>query len=194
MLRWLCVSAWLALQTTAPVVYVAIETELGRVTIAVDTARAPVTAANFLKYVTGGFYDGGRFHRSVRSDTETRRDAPIQVIQAGINTERTSEAFGPIPLERTNLTGLKHLDGVVSMARAGPDSARSDIFLCIGDQPELDFGGQRNGDGQGFAAFGRVVSGMDVVRRIQAAPVRDGTQNLLPPIRILTARVVDGPR
>ena len=194
MLGFVIACFWAALQATAPVVSVAFETELDRVTIDVDQARAPVTAANFIKYVREGFYDGGRFHRSVRPDTETRHDYPIQVIQGGINPARASDAFAAIPLERTSLTRLKHLDGVVSMARSGPDSARSDIFICVGDQPELDFGGRRNADGQGFAAFGRVVSGMDVVRRIQGAPVRDGTQNLSPPIRIVTARVLDARR
>ena len=90
---------------------------------------------------------------------------------------------------------MSHLDGAVSMARgAAADSARSDIFICVGDQHALDFGGARNADGQGFAVFGRVVAGMDVVRRIQAAPVRDGSQTLSPPIAILSARVLEGPR
>jgi peptidyl-prolyl cis-trans isomerase A (cyclophilin A) len=130
----------------------------------------------------------------VRPDTEPRRDSPIQVIQGGINPARASSAYAAIPLERTSLTGLSHVDGAISMARAGPDTARSDIFICVGDQKALDFGGARNADGQGFAVFGRVVAGMDVVRRIQAAPVRDGSQTLSPPIAILSARVLEGPR
>jgi peptidyl-prolyl cis-trans isomerase A (cyclophilin A) len=193
-LAYLTTLIWIALQSTAPVVRVALDTELGRIAIDVDVAHAPNTSANFLKYVNEKFYDGGRFHRTVRPDTETRRDVPIQVIQGGINPARASSAFAAIPLERTSVTGLSHVDGTVSMARSGPDSARSDIFICIGDQKALDFGGTRNGDGQGFAAFGHVVSGMDVVRRIQAAPVRDGTQNLSPPIAILSARVIDTAR
>jgi peptidyl-prolyl cis-trans isomerase A (cyclophilin A) len=91
-----------------------------------------------------------------------------------------------LALERTRDTGLSHKDGTVSMARAGPDTATSDFFICIGDQPPLDFGGKRNPDGQGFAAFGRVVAGMDVVRRIQAAPAEG--QSLKPPVRILRAK------
>ena len=192
MTRTVLVLLWLAAQAPAPVVEVVFETEFGRVTIAVDRAHAPVTTENFLKYVSGGFYDGGRFHRTVRPDTEPRRDVPIQVVQAGINPARAAEAFPAIPLERTSVTGLSHVDGVVSMARGGPDTGRSDIFICIGDQQELDFAGRRNADGQGFAAFGRVVSGMDVVRRIQAAPVREGTQTLAPPIRILSAAILNG--
>jgi len=194
MTRTVLALLWLASQSPAPVVEVAFETEFGRITIAVDRAPTPATAENFLKYVSGGFYDGGRFHRSVRPDTEPRRDVPIQVVQAGINQARAGDAFPAIPLERTNVTGLSHVDGVVSMARGGPDTGRSDFFICIADQKELDFAGRRNADGQGFAAFGRVVSGMDVVRRIQAAPVRDGSQTLTPPIAILRARVLEGPR
>jgi peptidyl-prolyl cis-trans isomerase A (cyclophilin A) len=91
-----------------------------------------------------------------------------------------------IPLEPTSITSLQHLNGTVSMARAEPDSATSDFFICIGDQPELDFGGRRNPDGQGFAAFGHVVEGMDVVLRIQAAAA--DRQSLTPPVRILEVR------
>src|SRR4029077_8305204 len=114
---------------------------LGRVTIEVDVARAPITAANFLRYVRGGFYDGGRFPRAVRPDTEIRADVPIQVVQAGIDPAKRAQGFPAIPLERNSVTGLTHVDGALSMARDGADSARSDFFVCIGDQPLLDFGG-----------------------------------------------------
>ena len=93
----------------------------------------------------------------------------------------------------THALALTHVDGTISMARDGADSARSDFFLCVGNQPELDFGGRRNADGQGFAAFGRVVAGMDVVRKIQAAPVRPETETLDPPITILRARCAGSP-
>lgn len=191
---FLATLVWIAVQPPPPsAMRVGVDTDLGRFVIEVDVARAPATSANFLKYVNEQFYDGGRFHRSVRPDTETRKDVPIQVIQGGINPARAPRAYAAIPLERTNVTGLSHVDGAVSMARgAAADSARSDFFICIGDQNALDFGGPRNADGQGFAVFGRVVSGMDVVRRIQAAPVREGTQTLLPPIAIVRARVMEG--
>jgi len=112
------------------------------------------------------------------------------VIQAGVNPDMATSGFEPIALERTNATGLRHTDGVVSMARDAADSATSGWFICINDQPSLDFGGQRNPDGQGFAAFGRVVSGMDVVRKIQNAPSstnrtsNSAAQKLTPPIRV----------
>lgn len=174
-------------QASAAPVIVVLETEKGAIEVAVDVARAPGTAANFLKYVDEHLYDGGRFHRTVRPETESRTDYPIQVIQG--SRARGGSGFGAIPLERTRDTGLKHLDGVISMARgATADSAASDFFICIGDQPELDFGGRRNADGQGFAAFGRVVGGMEIIRAIQGSPVREGSQNLMPPIAIVSAR------
>jgi peptidyl-prolyl cis-trans isomerase A (cyclophilin A) len=165
---------------------VVLETEQGRIEIEVDAAAAPLTARNFLRYVDAGHYDGGRFHRTVRPDNQPQNKVKIEVVQAGAAASREAEAFPPIPLERTSATGLRHLDGTVSMARDAPDTATSDFFVCIGDQPELDFGGRRNPDGQGFAAFGRVVAGLDVVRRIQRAPA-DG-QALTPPVAILSAR------
>jgi len=176
-------------QDVPQTVRVRFETALGAFEVEVDAARAPVTTANFLKYVDGGFYDGGRVHRSARLETQAARAVKIEVIQAGINPARERDELPPIPLERTSVTGLLHKDGVISMARSGPDSATSDFFICIGDQPSLDFGGARNLDGQGFAAFGRVVSGMDVVRAIHKAPAEG--ENLSPPIRILSARRVN---
>jgi peptidyl-prolyl cis-trans isomerase A (cyclophilin A) len=174
-------------QSVGPaLVVVRLTTALGEIDLEVDNVRAPVSAANFLRSVDAGRYDGGRFHRTVRPDTETRKEVAIEVIQGGVAPEREKDEFPPIPLERTSVTGLKHRDGTLSMARAEPDTATSDFFLCVGDQPSLDFGGARNPDGQGFAAFGRVVRGMEVVRQIQAAPAQG--QVLTPPIAILSAR------
>jgi peptidyl-prolyl cis-trans isomerase A (cyclophilin A) len=176
----------LALQGERSPVTVVLHTNLGDITLEIDTDRAPKTTANFLRYVDGGYYEGGRFHRTVRLDNQPDKNVKIEVVQAGPNPNPARQGFPPIALERTKDTGLKHLDGTVSMARDGPDSATADFFICIGDQPELDFGGKRNPDGQGFAAFGRVVSGMDVVRKIQRSPA-DG-QSLTPPITMSAAR------
>jgi peptidyl-prolyl cis-trans isomerase A (cyclophilin A) len=161
---------------------VVIQTSLGSMEVEVDTIRAPLTGRNFLRYVDQGAYRGGRFHRTVRADNQPENQAKINVIQGGLNPSRAKD-FPSIPLERTSVTGLAHKDGTISMARDGPDSATSDFFICIGDQPALDFGGKRNPDGQGFAAFGRVVRGMDVVRQIQTARAQE--QRLTPPIEIL---------
>jgi peptidyl-prolyl cis-trans isomerase A (cyclophilin A) len=188
-LGFLACTAWasgLSGETGTGPVIVTLRTEIGEIVLEVDTVRAPVTAANFLRYVEAGRYAGGRFHRTVRLDNQPGKSALIEVVQAGVKAELVASDYAPIPLERTSKTGLRHRDGTLSMARDGADTATSDFFICIGDQPSLDFGGKRNPDGQGFAAFGRVLHGMDVVRRIQAAPSEG--QMLTPPIQILSAR------
>jgi peptidyl-prolyl cis-trans isomerase A (cyclophilin A) len=166
-------------------VRVLLQTDLGDVEIEVDAARAPATAANFLRYVDGKFYDGGTFHRTVRADNQPTDKVRIGVVQGSIAPKREKDAFAAIKLERTSDTKLPHKDGTISMARDEPDTATFEFFLCVGDQPELDFGGKRNPDGQGFAAFGRVVKGMDVVKKIQAAPAEG--QTLKPAVKILKA-------
>ena len=171
-------------------VRVRVQTTLGDIVLELDPAKAPGTTANFLKYVDAGHYDGGTFHRTVKMDNQPESTIKIEVIQAGVNPAKAKEGFPAIPLERTSVTGLKHVDGAVSMARGTADSATSGWFICINDQPSLDFGGQRNPDGHGFAAFGRVVSGMDVVRKIQQAPssadrkTNTEAQRLTPPITV----------
>jgi peptidyl-prolyl cis-trans isomerase A (cyclophilin A) len=160
---------------------VVIHTDKGNVEVDLYPDKAPGTVANFLKYVDAKFYDGGVFHRTVTPDNQPDNKVKIEVIQAG-NPAKMKDEFAPIKLERTRDTKLKHTDGVISMARDGPDTAMADFFICIGDQPELDFGGKRNPDGQGFAAFGRVVKGVDIVKKIQAAPAKG--QTLDPPVKI----------
>jgi peptidyl-prolyl cis-trans isomerase A (cyclophilin A) len=167
-------------------VRVLVHTERGDILLEVDTEHAPHTAANFLRYVDAGHFDGGTFHRTVKMDNQPDSPVKIEVIQAGVNPDRAKDGFAAIPIERTSATGLRHTDGTISMARGQPDSATSGWFICINDQPSLDFGGARNPDGQGFAAFGRVVQGMDIVRTIQRAPNTDA-QRLTPPIKIVKA-------
>ena len=162
---------------------VVIRTDLGDIHVELAAKQAPVTVANFLKYVDSRFFDGGSFHRTVKPDNQPDNKVKIEVIQGGINSKKEKDQFPPIKLERTNQTKLTHKDGTISMARDGPDTAQTDFFICIGDQPELDFGGRRYPDGQGFAAFGKVVKGMDVVKKIQAAPAEG--QKLMPPVKIL---------
>jgi len=163
---------------------VSMETELGEIVMAVDAEHAPVSAENFLRYVDEGFYDGGEFTRTVHLENQPNDDVKIEVIQGRTNRQK-GRGFGAIPLERTSVTGLLHVDGAISMARGGPDTASSQFFICIGDQPELDFGGKRNADGQGFAAFGKVIKGMDVVRKIQMIPANG--QYFESPIPIIKA-------
>ncbi len=168
---------------------VRVETGLGAFEVELEVGRAPETVANLLRYVDAGLYDGGRFHRTVTLDNQVRDDVLIEVIQAGPNPD-DDDGFDPIGLERTRDTDLRHVDGTISMARGGPDTATGDFFICIGAQPSLDFGGARNADGQGFAAFGQVVAGMDVVRRIHQAPA-DARERLQPPITIVRISRVD---
>jgi len=178
-----------AAQAQNPVVV--FETEKGTIELTVDSVRAPATAANFLKYVEGRFYDGGTINRAVRPDNTVRHDVEIQVIQFQITRTRQRDQFAPVPLERTSATGLRHVDGAVSMARSQPDTATGSFSIVIGDQPEMDFGGRRNADGQGFAVFGRVIRGMEVVKAIHMSPTGTrgpyGTESLTPPIGILKA-------
>jgi len=169
-------------------VVVTIETGEGNIRVILFQKEAPVTCANFLNYVKELGDQGGEFYRTVTLDNQPDKKIKIEVIQGGFNLKNTdTSAIKPIPLERTSVTGLSHKDGTLSMARSDPDSGSTEFFICIGDQPSLDFGGQRNPDGQGFAAFGRVTQGMDVVRKIQVRPAEG--QALTPPVRIIRIRL-----
>ena len=165
---------------------VTVSTSQGDFVIELWPKRAPGTVANFLRYVDRGFYDGGVFHRAVTLENQSQNQIKIEVVQGGINPAHRNDDGPTIALERTRDTGLRHRDGTISMARLEPDTATSDFFICVNAQPELDFGGKRNPDGQGFAAFGQVVRGMEAVRAIQQAPVE--RQTLSPPIKIISMK------
>lgn len=158
---------------------VLIETSLGIIRARIETARAPVTACNFLRYMQAGHFDGGSFFRTVRSDHPIHNPVPIDVVQMQAREGPEFAAFPPIAMERTSATGLRHLAGVLSMARDAPDTATSSWSIVVRNSPAMDFGGRRNPDGQGFAVFGRVVGGMKVVRAIHRAPA-DGEQLRVP--------------
>ena len=162
---------------------VIISTEPGDITVELYPDKAPVTVANFIRYIEENRFKGATFYRVVTQDNQPDNDVKIEVIQGGLFEDNHPQALPPIEHETTQQTGILHLDGTVSMARYGPGTATSEFFICIGDQPSLDYGGNRNSDGQGFAAFGRVVKGMDVVRKIQQQPEKD--QYLKPRIKIL---------
>jgi len=168
--------------TTVAKPRVDIETEFGNIRAELDADAAPITVSNFLRYAENRFYDGGAFFRTVTPSNQPTNKVKIEIIQAEAAPVREAESYPPIRLERTRDTRLRHHDGTLSMARDGPDTAQSSFSICIGDQPELDFGGKRNPDGQGFAAFGHVIDGMDIVRKIHASSAN--AQRLSPPIRI----------
>ena len=164
---------------------VQIETSLGDIEVELYFDRAPTTVSNYLHYVEERLYNDGEFFRAVTLENQPTNEVKIQVVQAEANRSKEKEFLPAIPLERTRDTGLRHLDGTLSMARNGPDTAQASFFVCVGDQPELDFGGRRNPDGQGFAAFGRVVKGMEVVRQMQRGAKE--SQTLHPPVPIQRA-------
>ncbi|MEO1248053.1 MAG: peptidylprolyl isomerase [Pseudomonadota bacterium] len=175
------------------------ETSAGAIEFDVYPGKAPVTANNFLAYVDGGHYDGGAFYRTVRPDNDNN-PLTISVIQGGmqiIGAEDTNPEppFPPIAHESTDITGLSHADGALSMARFMPGTAQSEFFISIGDNPVLDHGGERFEDRLGFAVFGQVTAGMDVVTRIHSSEADAPTdiayiegQILTTPVRIVSLR------
>ncbi|KQM64975.1 peptidylprolyl isomerase [Sphingomonas sp. Leaf17] len=172
---------------TAGFVRVRLVTSAGPIVLALDARHAPATTANFLAYVDDRRFDGIVFYRAARS-----RLAPkFGYIQGGIRTD-PRRILPPFPHEPTTRTGIHHLDGTISMARrAEPNSAGGNFFITVGPMPSMD----ATATAPGYAAFGRVVAGMPVVKRILAAPTQDGAfkgQMIVRPITILTARRLDG--
>jgi peptidyl-prolyl cis-trans isomerase A (cyclophilin A) len=165
---------------------VGISTTLGDIVVEVYPDEAPISAGNFLRYVDEARLDSAVFYRVVTLENQSGSPVLIEVIQGGLYRDPNERRLDAIEHETTDETGILHLDGTLSMARGAPGTASSELFITIGDQPSLDYGGQRNPDGQGFAAFGRVVEGMDVVRAIQAQP--EAGQMLTTPVLILEVR------
>lgn len=168
---------------------VVLQTEVGDIILEIHLQKAPLTARNFLRYVDEGRFSETSFYRTVTLANQPNDTVKIEVIQGGIGFVESDSRLPPIAHETTAQTGILHKDGVISMARAAPGTASSEFFICIGDQPELDYGGKRNPDGQGFAAFGRVIAGMDVVRTIHRQPASG--QILVKPVRISAVRRID---
>jgi peptidyl-prolyl cis-trans isomerase A (cyclophilin A) len=173
---------------------VVMDTALGPITLRLELDRAPISAGDFLRYVDRGLYAQGAFYRTVRPDDDPN-PVKIEVLQGGLTDD--SKYLPPIAHEPTHHTGLRHRNGTISIARdtVGTGSAGA-FFVCVGDQPDLDFGGKRNPDGQGFAAFGHVTNGMDLVRKIwssktQGPPGSPVGELLASPVRILSARRVE---
>ena len=144
-----------------------IVTPLGSIEIEIYEDKAPITAKHFLANIDSLIFEKACFYRVVHMDNQEGRDIKIEVIQGGLFHDSIVDKMPCIEHERTDKTGILHLDGVISMARNKPGTACTEFFICVGDQPHLDAGGLRNSDNEGFAAFGRVTKGMDVVRKIQ---------------------------
>lgn len=189
--RWLlalllCLSAPAWAQVTQKV---RLHTSAGDIVVAVETERAPITARNFLHYVDTKRLDGAEFYRAMHTGPE------VGLVQGGVRD--ANKLFPPIAHEPTSQTGLSHVDGALSAPRFAVGTARGDFTIMVGDQHYLDAGPGSAGDGLGYAVFGHVVEGMDVVRHILAAPTSptegEGVmrgQMLAPRITILTARRV----
>lgn len=143
---------------------VVLQTDLGDIVVELASEDAPITAGNFLQLVESGHFNSGAFYRVVTPENDNGTPA-ISVIQGGLQDRY--DRFPTIAHESTEETGLKHVDGAISMARGEVGTASTEFFICVGDQPALDHGATRNPDRQGFAVFGRVVDGMEVVRAIQ---------------------------
>lgn len=158
-----------------------ISTAYGPIIVELDHRNAPMTACNFMRYVSAGLYTNGRFFRSVQG--------PIHVVQAATAQGSDDPGLGPIPLERTRDTGLSHVAGAVSMARNGPDTATSSFFVVTHDSPSLDFGGGRNPDGQGFGVFGRVSEGMALLHHFQGFPTVE--EHIQPAVSMLAVIMLD---
>jgi len=174
-------------------VEIVLETDAGNFVVEVYTDRAPASSASFMAYVDAGLYDGAVFYRTVRKDND--RGSPIiEVIQGGLLDEEL--ALEPVAHESTLFTGIRHTDSTISLARAEPGTGGgAAFFICIGDQPGLDYGASRNPDGLGFAAFGRIIEGMDVVRAIHKMDASSPSESeytngqmLTEPVRIDSAR------
>lgn len=172
------------------IVRVDLDTTAGRIVVELYPDKAPITVANFLHYVTSRHYDGAKIFRAARAP-----GAPTFGLIQGGGFMDAARLFRPIVLEPTSKTGLHHGDGAISMARGAPNSAQADFFIVVGDSPAMDANPSVPGDNLGFAAFGRVAEGMDVVHAILAMPTNGHARNplmqgqiLTDPVTITTAR------
>ncbi len=164
--------------------HIEIETEKGDIEIELYPLQAPKTVAAFLSYIDSGYYNNGSFYRVLNDENQPSNAEKTELIQGGIwQTKNKIAAKIPgVPHETTAQTKILHTDGVVSLARREPGTGTTEFFICIGKQPGLDYGGGNIEDGQGYATFGKVVKGMDIVRKIYRQPEND--QYFDPPVAI----------
>ena len=190
---FLAVAATAADENPGKIETVELETRLGTITIELYLERAPLSSASFLDYLDEGLMEESAFYRVVTHENDNGSPL-ISVVQGGLLDDE--KMLQPVAHETTEATGLSHADGAISIARAEPGTGSGGaFFICVGDNPALDFGGTRNSDKQGFAVFGQVVAGMDVVRAIQQLPADLPTDNeymkgqlLREPVEIVSAR------
>ena len=163
--------------------HVEIQTKHGDIEIELYPDKAPKSVAAFISYIDAGYYNNGSFYRVLNTGNQPSYAPKAELIQGGIYRSKNKPGNLPgIPHESTQQTNILHKDGVVSLARTTPGSATTEFFICIGDQPGFDYGGENNPDKQGYAAFGKVVKGMDIVQQIYLSNESD--QYFDPPIPI----------
>ena len=165
--------------------HIAIQTEYGDIEIELYPEQAPKTVAAFLSYIDSGYYKRCSFYRVLNDDNQPSNAPKTELIQGGIwkTKNKLASQLKGIPHETTQQTKILHKNGVISLARLAPGTATTEFFICVGDQPGLDYGGENIEDHQGYAAFGKVVKGMDVVRKVYRQN-EDG-QYFYPPVGIL---------
>ena len=150
-----------------------IQTSIGDIEVELYPAQAPKTVAAFLSYVDSGFYEHTSFYRILNDENQPSDAFKSEIIQGGLWGLGRNKKLPGIPHEPTSQTHLQHRDGTISLARLEPGTATTEFFICVGDQPGYNYGGENNPDGQGYAAFGRVIKGMDVVMKIYNQPEND---------------------
>jgi peptidyl-prolyl cis-trans isomerase A (cyclophilin A) len=172
--------------TTTP--HVKIQTEKGDIEIELYPLQAPKTVAAFLSYIDSGFYTNSSFYRVLNNDNQPSNAFKTELIQGGIwrTKNKTAMRIPGVPHETTEQTKILHADGVISLARREPGTGTTEFFICIGKQPGLDYGGENIEDRQGYATFGKVVKGMDIVRKIYRQNEDD--QYFDPPVMIYSIK------
>jgi peptidyl-prolyl cis-trans isomerase A (cyclophilin A) len=168
--------------------HILIETKFGDIEVELYPDKAPRSVAAFLSYVDSGFYKNSSFYRVLKEENQASGAFKSELIQGGVwqTNYKKGIALTGIPHEPTSQTGILHKNGTISLARTTPGSASSEFFICVGDQPAYDHGGEANPDKQGFASFGRVIKGMDIVRKIHQQP--DYDESFDPPVEIFNIK------
>jgi len=164
--------------------HIQVETQFGNIELELYPQRAPKTVSAFLSYIDSGYFKNSNFYRVLNDENQPSNAPKTELIQGGIwrTNHKRAVSLPGIPHESTRQTKLFHEDGVISLARLAPGTASTEFFICVGNQPGLDYGGENIADKQGFAAFGRVVKGMAVVRKIYRQ--NDDNQYFEPPVVI----------
>jgi peptidyl-prolyl cis-trans isomerase A (cyclophilin A) len=164
--------------------HIEIQTSMGDIEVELYPDQAPKTVKAFLSYVKAGYYKNSSFYRVLNTDNQPSNAAKAELIQGGIykSNHRVHDTLSGIPHETTQQTHILHKNGTISLARLAPGTATSEFFICLGDQPGFDYGGENNPDKQGYAAFGKVIKGMEVVQKIYNQPEEE--QSFDPPVPI----------